>query len=63
MIFIGGLWGVYVNAGTSGGRVRTEFPVTIRGEISKRKLQAKINGGGPELYLRTSGGSIYLNEL
>ena len=55
--------GVYVNAGTSGGRVRTEFPVTIRGEISKRKLQAKINGGGPELYLRTSGGSIYLNEL
>ena len=54
---------VYVDAGTSGGRVRTEFPVTIRGEISKRKLRAKINDGGPELYLRTSGGSIYINEL
>lgn len=54
---------VDVNAGTSGGRVRTEFPVTIRGEISRHKLQAKLNGGGPELYLRTSGGSIYLNEL
>ena len=54
---------VDVNAGTSGGRVRTDFPVTIRGEISKRSLRAKINGGGPELYLRTSGGSIYIREI
>ena len=54
---------VDVDASTSGGRVRTDFPVTIRGEISKRSLRAKINGGGPELYLRTSGGSIYIREL
>ena len=54
---------VNLNASTSGGRVRTDFPVTIRGEISKRSLRAKINGGGPELYLRTSGGSIYIREL
>ena len=53
---------VDVNASTSGGRVVTDFPVTIRGEISKRSLRAKINGGGPELYLRTSGGSIYIRE-
>jgi len=54
---------VDLNARTSGGRVRTDFPVTIRGEISKRSLKAKINGGGPELYLRTSGGSISIREL
>ena len=54
---------VDLNARTSGGRVRTDFPVTIRGEISKRSLNAKINGGGPELYLRTSGGSISIREL
>ena len=54
---------VDVNARTSGGRVRTDFPVTIRGEISKRSLKAKINGGGPEMYLRTSGGSISIREL
>jgi hypothetical protein len=52
-----------VDAKTSGGRVRTDFPVTIKGEISKRKLKAEMNGGGPELYLRTSGGSIYIKEL
>lgn len=54
---------VSVDASTSGGRVYTDFPVTIRGEISKRKLRAKVNDGGPELYLRTSGGNISLKEI
>lgn len=53
---------MFVNASTSGGRVHTEFPVMVSGELSKRSLRAKINGGGPELYLRTSGGSIYLKK-
>ena len=54
-----------VNARTSGGKVYTDFPVTmtIRGEVSKRRLKGKINGGGPELYLRTSGGSIRIKKL
>lgn len=52
-----------VDAHTSGGRVRTEFPVTVRGTIKRNTLDAKINGGGPELYLRTSGGNVEINEL
>lgn len=54
---------VDLDAKTSGGRVYTDFPVTIRGVISKRHLKAEINGGGPELYLRTSGGSIRIDKL
>jgi len=54
--------GVNVNAKTSGGRIYTDFPVIIKGEISKRSLNAKINDGGPELYLYTSGGSIYIKK-
>lgn len=54
---------VNLNASTSGGNVKTDFPVMVKGVISKHKLNAKINGGGPELYLRTSGGSIYIEEL
>lgn len=54
--------GVNVNAKTSGGRVYTDFPVTIQGEISKTSLSAKINNGGPELYLHSSGGSIYIKK-
>ncbi len=52
-----------VNARTSGGRVSAELPVTIQGEFKKDELRAKINGGGPELFLRTSGGNINLRKL
>jgi hypothetical protein len=52
-----------VDAHTSGGSVHTDFPVTIQGEVDRRSLRAKINGGGPELYLRTSGGSIYIRKM
>lgn len=52
-----------VDAKTSGGRVRTDFPVTLSGDLSKSHLQADINKGGPELYLRTSGGNIKLSRL
>jgi hypothetical protein len=30
----------------------------LQGEIDKHKLNAKLNNGGPELYLHTSGGGI-----
>jgi hypothetical protein len=55
--------GLDVNAKTSGGRVHTDFPVSVSGEISKKSMIAEMNGGGPELYLRTSGGSIYLKKF
>ena len=51
-----------VDVRTSGGHVSTDFPVTIQGEIDRSSLQAKINGGGPELYLRTSGGGIHIKK-
>lgn len=47
-----------VSAKTSGGRVNIDFPVTIQGKISKSRVEGKINKGGPELNLRTSGGNI-----
>jgi hypothetical protein len=49
-----------VDAKTSGGKVVTEFPVIVQGELKKSVLVGKINGGGPELLLRTSGGNIKL---
>ena len=54
--------GVAVDASTSGGSVSTDFPVTISGRISRRELKAAVNGGGPLLHLRTSGGGINLKR-
>ncbi len=52
-----------LDAKTSGGRVRVDFPVTLQGDIKSHQLQAELNGGGPQIYLRTSGGSIYIKSL
>jgi len=52
---------VDLSAKTSGGRVTSEFDVN--GTISKRKIEGTINGGGPELVLKTSGGSVRIKEI
>jgi len=52
---------INLTAKTSGGRVSSEFDVN--GSTSKRKIEGTINGGGPELVLKTSGGSVRIKEL
>ncbi len=51
-----------INARTSGGRVSTDFPVTIQGTTSRSSIDGTINDGGPDIILRTSGGSIRINK-
>lgn len=55
---------VDVEARTSGGRVSTDFPVmsVIQGKAPQNRLKGTINGGGPLLKLRTSGGNIQLQK-
>ena len=55
--------GLQVDARTSGGRVSTDFPVVPQGTLDKNSLKGSINGGGPLMTLRTSGGSIRLRKL
>jgi DUF4097 and DUF4098 domain-containing protein YvlB len=52
--------GFHLDASTSGGDVSAEgLTLTIdRGGIGKRRLSGTVNGGGPLLRLRTSGGNI-----
>jgi hypothetical protein len=52
---------VDVDASTSGGGVSTDFPVA-GGSRDRQSLRAAINGGGPLLQLRTSGGGIYIQK-
>jgi hypothetical protein len=47
-----------LDASTSGGRVWTDFAVPSRGERHQSELRGPLNGGGPRLYLHTSGGGI-----
>lgn len=47
-----------LDAETSGGDVTSNLPVTTSGTVSGDHLHGDIAGGGPSIYLRTSGGSI-----
>ncbi len=47
-----------LEAETSGGRVRLEDDLEITGTISTNRVKGSINGGGPNLRLKTSGGNV-----
>jgi len=52
-----------LDAKTSGGGVSSELPVTVTGKMDRDRLKGSVNGGGPTIRLRTSGGGIHVREL
>ena len=53
--------GVDVDARTTGGRVSSDLQAAAPVSESKSALVSPVNGGGPKLTLRTTGGSIRLH--
>jgi DUF4097 and DUF4098 domain-containing protein YvlB len=53
--------GVELDAQSSGGQVRSDFEVS-GGRETKTSLSGAIHGGGPELYLRSSGGGVKIER-
>ena len=51
-----------VDAHTSGGDVASDVPITILGKQNDSSLNGKLNGGGPKLVLRSSGGDIRVQK-
>jgi DUF4097 and DUF4098 domain-containing protein YvlB len=50
------------DAHASGGSVRCDLPVEREGKKSKRSLRGTLNGGGPTVTLKTSGGSVNIRK-
>ena len=44
------------------GDIETDFPLTVTGKISRRKLEGTIGGGGRLLELSTVNGGIELRK-
>jgi hypothetical protein len=53
---------VDLDASTSGGGISTDFAVPYSGRRHPSALRAALNGGGPLLYLHTSGGGISVHQ-
>jgi len=52
--------GLDIDASTSIGGVSSDFDVD--GSVSRNAIRGSINGGGPEMHLRTSAGRIRIRE-
>lgn len=51
-----------VRATTVNGDIDTDFPMTITGKVSRRRVEGTIGGGGRVLSLETVNGSITLKR-
>ncbi len=51
-----------IDAQASGGSVSTDIPVAIRGTKKRSRLSGEMNGGGPLITLRSSGGSVKIKD-
>lgn len=49
-----------VRMATDYGSVRTDRPITISGEIGKKRIEGAIGQGQGHLHLETSSGSVTL---
>ena len=50
--------GADLDAKSSGGSVSSDVPITVQGTMDADELRGKINGGGPKLVVRASGGGV-----
>ena len=49
-----------VDAATTNGGIQTDFPVTVQGSFSSKELSGTVGGGGRELKVATTNGTIRL---
>ncbi len=47
-----------IKARTFGGKVHTDLPLSVKGDLSQSRIEGTLNGGGPILKLETMGGNI-----
>jgi DUF4097 and DUF4098 domain-containing protein YvlB len=52
-----------LEAWTSNGRINFDLPIEVSGQQEKNHLRGKLHGGGPNLQVHTSDGSITLHSI
>ncbi len=51
-----------IRASTTNGNIRTDFPITVDGNLSSKNVSGKVGGGGRDLRVATTNGGIQLNK-
>lgn len=53
---------LHVKARTLGGKVHTDLPISVQGELSQSQIEGTLNNGGPTLNMETMGGNIAIHK-
>ena len=54
--------GVFVDARASMGSASCDYPLKIEGKWMSKSFEGEVNGGGPDLYMRSGVGNVTLRE-
>jgi Putative adhesin len=52
-----------LNASTVNGRITSDLPITVQGDRDRQELRGTLNGGGPEMNIRTTNGAIRVSGI
>ncbi len=52
-----------VDASTSNGSITLDLPTEVEGSHSKTEVRGAMNGGGPEMSIRTTNGGIHIRGI
>jgi hypothetical protein len=55
-------YSAHFQAETSSGRIQSDFPITVSGEVRPRQLDTNIGSGGPLIHLTTHNGQVTLKR-
>ena len=55
-------YSAHVQAETTGGRIQSDFPVTVTGELKPQRLDTNIGSGGSLLHVTTHNGQVLLKR-
>jgi hypothetical protein len=51
-----------LETGTVNGGFRIDFPITIQGRITRRRITTDLNGGGPTIRAVTTNGGVVIRR-
>lgn len=60
---LGGSLNAEFNAHSTNGSITVDFPVTVQGEVSRRRIRGRIGSGGPSIEIGTTNGSIRVLKM
>lgn len=51
-----------LDVSTTNGSIKTDFPITVSGTFGKNRLSGDLNGGGEQIRIRTTNGSVRISK-